>query len=145
MQKLTNKKRKGFTLIEIIIVVIIIGILAAILIPRFTDATGKAKKTAALAEHRTICGEVVAAIAAESGAIDATKGASMATEIQKRVDIESTKITFADGQFVVETKVPGKIEDADKKGASGTLAEAKTDGNWFIDENGLKTTFIPTK
>ena len=38
--------KKGFTLIEILIVVIILGILAAIVIPQFTNASKEAKQSA---------------------------------------------------------------------------------------------------
>jgi general secretion pathway protein G len=41
-----NQSRKGFTLIEILIVVIILGILAAIVIPQFTNASKEAKQSA---------------------------------------------------------------------------------------------------
>ena len=36
-----KQSRKGFTLVEILIVVIILGILAAIVIPQFTNASGR--------------------------------------------------------------------------------------------------------
>ena len=39
-----TKSRKGFTLVEILIVVIILGILAAIVIPQFTNASEDARK-----------------------------------------------------------------------------------------------------
>jgi general secretion pathway protein G len=38
------KTRKGFTLVEILIVVVILGILAAIVIPQFTNASTEAKE-----------------------------------------------------------------------------------------------------
>ena len=41
-----NRIKKAFTLVEILIVVVILGILAAIVIPRFSDASHQARESA---------------------------------------------------------------------------------------------------
>lgn len=52
LQKLRNKK--GFTLIELIVVIAILGILAAILIPQFTGFQQKAKSSQVTVEAKQI-------------------------------------------------------------------------------------------
>jgi general secretion pathway protein G len=48
------RSEKGFTLIEIMVVVVILGILAALVVPRFLDEPDKAKRTKAITDIRGI-------------------------------------------------------------------------------------------
>lgn len=47
-------RNKGFTLVEILIVVIILGILAAIVIPQFTEASNDARESALASDLQTL-------------------------------------------------------------------------------------------
>ena len=50
----TNLRKKAFTLTELIVVIAIIGILAAVLIPSLTGYIGKSKQTAATQEAQSV-------------------------------------------------------------------------------------------
>jgi len=52
------KAKSGFTLVEILIVVVILGILAAIVIPQFTEASTEAKQNSLMSDLQTIRSQI---------------------------------------------------------------------------------------
>jgi general secretion pathway protein G len=56
--RLSRRASKGFTLVEILIVVIILGILAAIVIPQFTNASTSAKISNMASQCQTVKSQI---------------------------------------------------------------------------------------
>ena len=53
-----KRNSRGFTLVEILIVVIILGILAAIVIPQFTNASNDARQNSVASTLQTLRGQI---------------------------------------------------------------------------------------
>lgn len=72
------KNKKGFTLIELVVVIAILGILAGIAIPRFMDATASAKGAKVVADLRTIDSACMMYLAKEGTPVaDSTDGTGL--------------------------------------------------------------------
>ncbi|MHC4561346.1 MAG: type II secretion system protein [Planctomycetota bacterium] len=50
----TQSTRRGFTLVEILVVMVILGVLAAIVVPQFVDASDDAKEASLVASIQTM-------------------------------------------------------------------------------------------
>jgi prepilin-type N-terminal cleavage/methylation domain-containing protein len=119
--------RKGFTLIELMIVVVIIGILAALAIPRFMEATLKAKKS----EAQSVLKQIYTLQRAYK------QGSSTATYCD---DITASGFGFDTPQ---NNKFDYTIESGDAAGfcaqATGNSSDADIDNTvlYHIDETGV--------
>ena len=74
-KKINRKKKKGFTLMEVIIVMLVIGIMASILLPKFTNYINEAKKLKVIEQSRKVI------MAVESYNIKATDKISMNNDV----------------------------------------------------------------
>ncbi len=70
--RIKNRLRRAFTLIEILIVVVILGILAAIVIPQFTDASQQAMESSVVTQLQTLRSQIeLHELLAEAGEVAA--------------------------------------------------------------------------
>lgn len=80
----TNRKQAGFTLVELVIVILILGILAAVAAPRMFDTANEARASATR-HSLSVVRNAVQLFRAENGALPGELG----TEADFKADIEA--------------------------------------------------------
>jgi general secretion pathway protein G len=118
------KAKSGFTLIEILIVVVILGILAAIVIPQFTDASTEAKTSSLCSDLQTMRSQIELYKVQHNDALPGGGGATFTEALTGYTDID------------------GDVQAAAGAGVYGPYLQ-KIPTNQFVDSNGIDMTGTP--
>jgi len=120
------RAKSGFTLVEILIVVVILGILAAIVIPQFTEASTEAKTSSLCTDLQTMRSQIELYKIQHNDALPGLGTASFVLALTGQTDVAGAVGTDY-GPYV--QKIPtNQFTDDDTVTENGILGDAS--GGW---------------
>lgn len=124
-----KKQRKGFTLVELVIVIAILGILAAYAVPKYQGLVEEARSAEARAQLGTVRSALGIYYAKNHGVYPNTiDGTIFADGAVPTVEVTTSGGTVVSSNAVATSPTSdGKISDADVGDVGGWIYEVKTD------------------
>lgn len=135
-----NRQRKGFTLVELVVVVLVLGIIAAVAAPKMFDTASSARDNATK-QSLVVIRDAIELYRAQNGAYPGDSGtqADLQADLQPLLKGPFPKSTLSgatgDRSITVETDGGPLVGDVD--GATDWIYD-KTTGEFLINETGYE-------
>ena len=129
------RTQRGFTLVEILIVVVILGILAAVVIPQFTEASTEAKTSSLCTDLQTVRSQIELYKVQHNDQLPGVGGATLVQALIGKTNVAGAVGTdygpylqkIPSNQFA-----PAAIANVIDTGATNPTAVSTT-GGWFFN------------
>jgi len=137
------RAKSGFTLVEILIVVVILGILAAIVIPQFTNASTEAKDSSLRSDLQMLRSQIELYKIQHNDQMPSDAAVGILLALTDKTDqygaaggtLGAYLRTIPTNQFVDDLDLNNKISNLIKTGAGACPADG-TSGWWFDTTSG---------
>ncbi len=127
-----DRRNAGFTLVELLIVVIILGILAAVVIPQFNTAAAESRE-AALASNLATIRQAVELYKVQH--LDTFPDAQIITKLTTQTDADGSSGTKY-GPYLRNTFPNNPIDAASAVATAGTMPSAPTGAGGWVYSTG---------
>lgn len=124
---------RGFTLVELLVVLIIFGVLAAVAVPVLLTQRRKAVETSAASDARVIAGEVLSHYVVGDGALVLDDGSTVGTW-----ELRSAVATVAQGRLSKGNRIGASSIVSDRDYCVAVEPVLGGSATWVADQNGLR-------
>ncbi len=131
------RAKRGFTLVEILIVVVILGILAAIVIPQFTDASTEAKTSSLCSDLQTFRSQIELYKIQHTDALPHTAAVGLTAAMTTQTDavgaayVAGTSTTGPFGPYL--QKIPKNAFNGSIVITQGTTPAVTAGSGWYYN------------
>jgi len=140
MRRTLGKNRKGFTLVEVLIVVVILGILAATVLPQFTAASNDAKESALRQDLQMLRAQIQMYKHQHDGAIPGTTSTQVAQKLTLSSKVDGTTAAVGTAGYPYGPYIVGQLPPNPYNGGRGIKVVTGTVSTVAVDAAALDGT-----
>ncbi len=119
MRRTLGKNRNGFTLVEVLIVVVILGILAATVLPQFTSASNDAKESALRQDLQMLRAQIQMYKHQHDGALPGTTSTQVAQKLTLASKVDGTTAAVGTAGYPYGPYIVGQLPPNPFNGGRG--------------------------